>query len=130
MRPWRGVSHECLRGDPAGSGGSALLQRGVAVVNISGVIAERNLPGMAPDGASKAAVRSFDEALARKARRSAIRVLDARPPHTGLAGRAIEGSAPKMPAGLSAESVAVAICDALERGSTDLPSSDFAADRR
>jgi hypothetical protein len=34
-----------------------------------------------------------------------------------------------MPAGLSAESVAVAICDALERGSTDLPSSDFAAGR-
>jgi len=43
-----------------------VLQRGGAIVNISGVIAERNLPGMAAYGASKAAVRSFDEALARE----------------------------------------------------------------
>ena len=108
-----------------------VLQRGGAIVNISGVIAERNLPGMAAYGPSKAAVRSFDEALAREARRSGIRVLDARPPHTetGLAGRAIEGDAPKMPPGLSAASVAGAICDALERGAVDLPSA-FAADRR
>ena len=109
-----------------------VLGRGGAIVNISGVIAERNLPGMAAYGASKAAVRSFDEALAREARRSGVRVLDARPPHTetGLAGRAIEGTAPKMPPGLSARNVAGAICDALERGAVDLPSSAFAADRR
>ena len=44
------------------------LARGGAIVNISGVIAEQNLPGMAAYGASKAAVRSFDEALAREAR--------------------------------------------------------------
>ncbi len=42
-------------------------------------------------GASKAAVRSFDEALAREARKAGVRVIDARPPHTetGLASRAI-----------------------------------------
>ena len=61
------------------------------IVNISGVIAEQNLPGMAAYGASKAAVASFDEALAREARRAKVRVIDARPhTETGLADRAIE----------------------------------------
>ena len=46
------------------------LDQGGVIVNISGVIAEQNLPGMAAYGASKAAVRSFDEALAREARRA------------------------------------------------------------
>lgn len=73
------------------------------IVNISGVIAEQNLPGMVAYGASKAAVRSFDEALAREARRKKIRVIDARPPHTetGLADRPVEGQAPKMPRALT-----------------------------
>jgi cyclic-di-GMP-binding biofilm dispersal mediator protein len=110
-----------------------VLQRGGAIATSSGgVIAERDLPGMAADGASKAAVRSFDEALVREARRSGIRVLDPRPRHadTGLAGRAIEGPAPKMPAGLSAASVASAICDALEPDAVDLPSGEFSANRQ
>jgi cyclic-di-GMP-binding biofilm dispersal mediator protein len=99
-----------------------------AIVNLSGVIAERNLPRMAAYGACKAAVRAFDQALAREARRSRIRVLDARPPHTetGLAGRALQGRAPALPAGLSPAHVATVIYDALERGATDLPSGDFA----
>ncbi|MEM8706894.1 MAG: SDR family NAD(P)-dependent oxidoreductase, partial [Actinomycetota bacterium] len=88
-----------------------VLRPGGVIVNISGVIAEQNLPGMAAYGASKAAVKSFDEALAREARRAKIRVIDARPPHTetGLAGRAIEGQAPKMPEGLSPDVVAKVI---------------------
>ena len=103
------------------------LGEGGAIVNISGVIAEQNLPGMAAYGASKAAVRSFDEALAREARRAKVRVLDARPPHTetGLADRAIEGTTPRMPTGLDPRAVALAICDALEQGADDLPSVDF-----
>lgn len=105
-----------------------VLQPGGAVVNISGVIAETNLPGMAAYGASKAAVRSFDEALARESRRRNVRVLDARPPHTetGLATRPLEGVAPRMPAGLTPEHVAFVICDALEAGTADLPSAAFA----
>ena len=103
------------------------LQPGGALVNISGVIAEQNLPGMAAYGASKAAVRSFDEALQREARRAKVRVLDARPPHTqtGLSDRPVEGQAPPMPEGLAPEHVATVICDALERGDKDLPSSAF-----
>jgi hypothetical protein len=75
------------------------LAEGGAIVNLSGVIAEQNLPGMAAYGASKAAVRSFDEALAREARRRQVRVLDARPPHTetGLADHPLEGTAPRYP---------------------------------
>ncbi len=105
----------------------ARMEPGGALVNISGVIAEQNLPGMAVYGASKAAVRSFDEALGREARRAKIRVLDARPPHTetGLAQRPIEGEAPKMPTGLSPDHVATVICDALEQGVTDLSSTQF-----
>jgi cyclic-di-GMP-binding biofilm dispersal mediator protein len=104
-----------------------VLQPGGAIVNISGVIAEMNLPGMAAYGASKAAVRSFDQALAREARRRDVRVLDARPPHTetGLAEHPLAGTSPRMPAGLAPEHVAKVICDALEAGSSDLPSAAF-----
>jgi cyclic-di-GMP-binding biofilm dispersal mediator protein len=106
-----------------------VLQPGGAIVNISGVIAETNLPGMAAYGASKAAVRSFDQALAREARRRNVRVIDARPPHTetGLADHPVEGTAPRMPAGLAPEHVATVICDALEAGTADLPSTAFAS---
>ncbi len=103
------------------------LATGGTIVNISGVIAEQNLPGMAAYGASKAAVRSFDEALAREARRRKIRVIDARPPHTetGLATRPIAGQAPTMPEGLAPDVVATTICDAIDGTSTDLPATAF-----
>lgn len=105
----------------------ARMGPGSTIVNISGMVAERNLPGMAAYGASKAAVRSFDEALARELRRAGIRVLDARPPHTetGLAGRALQGTAPRLPQGLDPRSVAATICDAIRDGVTDLPSGAF-----
>ena len=105
------------------------MTEGGIIVNISGVIAEQNLPGMAAYGASKAAVASFSQALAREARRKKIRVLDARPPHTNtsLSQHPIEGTAPRMPEGLSAEFVAQVICDAIENNVADLPSSAFVA---
>lgn len=103
------------------------LSKGSVLVGISGVIAEQNLPGMATYGASKAAVRSFNEALSREARRLGVRVIDARPPHTetGLAARAIEGVAPKFPQGLNPVSVAQRIVLAIASGEDDLPSSSF-----
>lgn len=104
-----------------------VMGEGGVIVNISGVIAEQNLAGMAAYGASKAAVRSFDEALTREARRKKIRIVDARPPHTetGLADRPIAGQAPKMPTGLDPASVARTICDAIDGDTTDLPASAF-----
>jgi cyclic-di-GMP-binding biofilm dispersal mediator protein len=100
---------------------------GSVLVGISGVIAEQNLPGMSAYGSSKAAVRSFDEALTREARRSGVRVIDARPPHTetGLATRAIAGDPPRMPAGLAPIKVAQRIVQAIADGETDLPSTSF-----
>ena len=106
-----------------------VLGEGGVIVNISGVIAEQNLPGMAAYGASKAAVRSFDEALAREARRRRVRVVDARPPHTetGLAERPVEGRAPRMPRGLHPVEVATTIGDAIAGDVLDLPSAAFGA---
>lgn len=103
------------------------LKQGAVLVGISGVIAEQNLPGMAVYGASKAATRSFNEALGREARRLGIRVIDARPPHTetGLASRAIAGTAPKFPTGLEPIHVAQRIIGAIADGETDLPSTAF-----
>ena len=103
------------------------MTQGSVLVGISGVIAEQNLPGMSVYGASKAATRSFNEALGREARRSGIRVIDARPPHTetGLASRAIAGTPPKFPAGLDPVHVARRIVQAIADGETDLPSGAF-----
>ena len=103
------------------------MKTGSVLVGISGVIAEQNLPGMSVYGASKAATRSFNEALAREARRSGVRVIDARPPHTetGLASRAIAGTPPKFPAGLDPVHVARRIVQAIADGETDLPSGAF-----
>ena len=104
-----------------------IMAKGSVLVGISGVIAEQNLPGMAAYGASKAAVRSFNEALSRESRRLGVRVIDARPPHTetGLATRAIAGTAPNFPQGLSPISVAQRIVLAIASGEVDLPSSAF-----
>ena len=104
-----------------------VMAKGSVLVGISGVIAEQNLPGMAAYGASKAAVRSFNEALSRESRRLGVRVIDARPPHTetGLATRAIAGTAPNFPQGLSPISVAQRIVSAIASGEVDLPSSAF-----
>ncbi len=105
-----------------------VMGEGGVIANISGVIAEKNLPGMAVYGASKAAVRSFDEALTREAKRQGVRILDARPPHTetGLADRPIEGEAPSFPRGSDPASVASTICEAIVDGGTnELASTDF-----
>lgn len=105
------------------------MGKGGVIVAVSGVVAEQNLPGMSVYGASKAAVRSFDEAFAREARRAGIRVIDARPPHTetGLATRAVAGTAPRFPQGLSPDTVASRIVAAIADGETDLSSSAFTA---
>ena len=82
---------------------------------------------MAFYGASKSAVRSFDEAFGREARRQGVRVINARPPHTetGLASRALTGTAPRFPHGLDPAIVAKRIVDAIADGETDLPSTAF-----
>lgn len=97
------------------------------IVNISGVVAESPMAGLAAYSASKAALYAFGQAISRELRRDGIRVIDARPGHTetGLAGRAIGGVAPAFPTGMSAEHVADRIIKAIVEDEKDLPSSAF-----
>lgn len=97
------------------------------LVNISGVVAESPMAGLAAYSASKSALYAFDQALARELRRDGIRVIDARPGHTetGLADRAIAGQAPKFPQGLTADHVAARIIKGIIEDEKDLPSSAF-----
>ena len=97
------------------------------VVTISGVIADTPTAGMAAYGAGKAGLKAFMMAGQRELRRSGIRLVDARPPHTetGLAGRAIAGMAPAMPQGLSPEAVAGRIVSAVVNDEKDLPADSF-----
>lgn len=100
---------------------------GGVIVNISGVVADQGMPGMAAYAASKAAVKSFDQGFAREARRRKVRVIDARPPHTetGLATHPLAGEAPKLPVGLDPATVARVIVDAIVGDVADLPPEAF-----
>ncbi len=105
----------------------ALAERRGFVVQLSAVVAETPLPGMAAYSASKAALTAADRALARELRRSGVDVIDVRPPHTetGLAGRPLAGTAPTLPRGLDPDAVVGRILDAVESGRTELASTDF-----
>lgn len=97
------------------------------VVNITGVVAEQPLPNLASYSASKTAIGGFLDAATREWRRDGIRVINAFPGHTetGLADRAIAGTAPQFPAGMTAEHVVSRIIKALLEDEKTLASSDF-----
>ncbi len=96
------------------------------VLNISAVVADQPMPGMAAYAASKAALTGADRALVRELRRSKISVYDVRPPHTetGLVDRALAGQAPKLPEGLTPDRVAEAVIEAIEEGRLDVSADD------
>ncbi len=96
-------------------------------VNLSGVVAETPMPGMAAYSASKAAAAAATEAIRREFRRSKVAVIDVRPPHTetGLATRPLAGAAPKMPDGLDPATVAERVVTAVEQGDSVVASTDF-----
>ncbi|MTA12887.1 MAG: SDR family NAD(P)-dependent oxidoreductase [Actinobacteria bacterium] len=104
-----------------------LAERRGFFANISGVVAEQSLANMVPYCASKAAVSHAMPGLRREARRSGVHVLDARPPHTetGLAGRAIAGTAPTFPQGLDPAAVARRIVEAIVADEAELASGAF-----
>jgi cyclic-di-GMP-binding biofilm dispersal mediator protein len=97
------------------------------VVNLTGVVAETALPSIASYSASKFAINGFLQAVTREWRRAGTNVISARPGHTetGLADRAIHGTAPKFPAGKTANEVASRIIVAIEADEKDLPASSF-----
>ncbi|WP_411698754.1 SDR family NAD(P)-dependent oxidoreductase [Conyzicola sp.] len=106
---------------------SAVEGREPFVLTMSGVVAESPTAGLAAYSASKSALAAFMAATAREARRGGIRLIDARPGHTetGLASRAIAGSAPAFPAGLDPDAVVERMLAAIVGDEKDLPSTAF-----
>ena len=107
----------------------ALTESRGFIANISAVVAEQPLAGMAAYAASKAALTAADRALARELRAAGISVTDARPPHTetGLADRPIAGTAPRLSEGLQPEAVARRIVAAITAGEREIPAEAFTA---
>jgi short-subunit dehydrogenase len=107
----------------------ALTESRGFIANISAVVAEQPMPGMAAYAASKAALSAADRALTRELRAAGITVTDARPPHTetGLADRPIAGTAPKLREGLQPEAVAARIVAAIRAGEREIPAEAFGA---
>lgn len=103
------------------------IEKGGFIANLSAVVAESPVAGMAFYSATKAALTSLDRAFAREARRRRVDVLDLRPPHTetGLAARPIAGVAPKLPEGLDPDAVAERIVGSIEAREREVASSDF-----
>jgi len=107
---------------------SARAGREPFVVTLSGVVAEAPVAGLAAYSASKAALAAFAVAAGREFRRAGIRILDARPGHTGtaLSEHPLAGQAPKFGAALDPDAVAARIVTAIIEGEKDLPSTAFA----
>lgn len=108
--------------------GATQINQGGFFLNISAVVAQQPMAGMAAYSASKAGVWAAMTAATRELRRSQIDVIDVRPPHTetGLALRPIAGLAPKLPTGLDPHDVAARIVKAIVDGEKDLPVEAFA----
>lgn len=106
---------------------SAEAQREPFILSIPGVVAEKDFSGMSAYSASKAAHSKFLATLALELRRDKIRVINARPGHTetGLATRAIFGTAPAMPPGMDPARVVARLLAAIVGDETDLPSEVF-----
>ena len=105
----------------------ALTESRGFIANISAVVAEQPLAGMAAYAASKAALTAADRALTRELRAAGITVTDARPPHTetGLADRPISGIAPRLREGLRPEDVARRIVTAIIVGEREIHAEAF-----
>lgn len=103
------------------------LGQGGFVLNVSAVVADKPMPNMGAYSASKAAVTALLKSVRTEARKSKIRIVDVRPPHTetGLATRPIAGQAPKLPQGLTPEAVAARIVAAIVDDETDVGADQF-----
>lgn len=103
------------------------LSEGGVILNLSGIVAEQPVAGMAGYSASKAALGAFGTALRRELRKRKITVIDARPGHTetGLADHPIAGEAPRFPPGHDPDRVVARLIAAIESDEPDLPPEAF-----
>lgn len=108
---------------------AAHLTAGGFFLNISAVVAQQPMAGMAAYSASKAGSWAAMIAATRELRRQQIDVIDVRPPHTetGLVDRPLSGTAPKLPTGLAPEAVAARIVQAIRDEERDLPVEAFSS---
>ncbi len=98
------------------------IDRGGAVAVLTAILADYPTAGMAAYSASKAGLSAWLTALRPEQRRRGVGVFDIRPPHveTGLADRAIAGSAPSMRAGATVDEVVALIVDGIRDGRREL----------
>lgn len=88
------------------------------ILGISGIVVEQIFPGMGAYSSSKAAFSAYLQTITKEWRRYKIKVTEARLGHTetGLANRAIFGTAPQMPTGLDpAEVIKVMLTAVIEK---------------
>lgn len=106
---------------------SAAQNREPFILSISGVISEPPMAGLAAYSASKTAIHGYAKAATKELKKLGIRWLDARPGHTesGLATRAIYGTAPNFGVGESVENVVSRIIAGILNDEPDLPSTSF-----
>lgn len=106
---------------------SAANGRSPFVLSISGVISELPMAGLSAYSASKTALHGFAVAASKELGKQGIRWVDARPGHTesGLAGRAIFGTAPNFGTGKNVTDVVARIVEAIASNEKDLPSNGF-----
>lgn len=99
-----------------------LQQSQGTVVVLSAVLADYPTPEMAAYSASKGAVSTWLSVLRREQRRRKVQVFDVRAPHmnTGLADRALAGTAPSMPEPTMVETVVNRIVDGVRTGAHEL----------
>lgn len=93
-----------------------------AVVVLSAILADVPTAGMAAYSASKAALSAWLTALRLEQRRRGVTVFDVRPPHldTGLAERAIVGTAPPMRPAADVAAVVDRVLDGIRTGHREL----------
>jgi cyclic-di-GMP-binding biofilm dispersal mediator protein len=97
------------------------------VAGITGVVSEKVFPGMSAYTVSKTAHASYLATITQEFRRDKIQVTDAKPGHTetGLASRAIFGTAPAFPEGMTASHVVSVLLTGIKEGKALIPSTEF-----
>ena len=102
-------------------------EAGSFVAGITGVVSEKVFPGMSAYTVSKTAHASFLATITQEFRRDKIQVTDAKPGHTetGLASRAIFGTAPAFPEGMTDSHVVNVLLAGIKEGKPVIGSTEF-----
>jgi short-subunit dehydrogenase len=102
-------------------------EAGSFVAGITGVVSEKVFPGMSAYTVSKTAHASYLATITQEFRRDKIQVTDAKPGHTetGLASRAIFGTAPAFPEGMTASHVVSVLLEGIKEGKPVIGSTEF-----